>query len=137
MQWGKNLSQIGAIALAGTSVFAMSPADAKSREGTTYTIYGQSTDFDSHTRLVSYRDLDLATSAGEKTLNRRVRGAVRIVCSEPVPGRNLRRDTLCHNFAWGGARPQIALAVMRAREIASTGTSAIPPVAMTLSIYPG
>lgn len=136
MQWGKSLSMIAAVALTGTGVFAMSPADAKPRNGKTDTVYGQRIDHDAPTRIVSYRDLNLATLAGEKTLNGRVRGAVRIVCSESVPGGDFRQEYACHNFAWSGARPQIARAVMRAREIASTGTSAILPVAITLSVFP-
>lgn len=128
---------LAAVALTGTSIFAMSPADAKkSRNGKTDTVYGQRIDHDAPTRLVSYRDLNLATLAGENTLNGRVRGAVRSVCAEAVPGGEFRQEIKCHNFAWSGARPQIALAVMRAREIASNGTSAILPVTITLSVSP-
>ena len=135
MQWGKSLSMIAAIALTGTGVFAMSPADAKPRNGDTETVYGRF-DPDVPRRLVSYRDLNLASLAGEKMLNRRVGGAVKIVCSESVPGGDFYQELSCHKHAWGGARPQIALAVMRAREIASTGSSAILPVAITLSAFP-
>ena len=135
MQWGKSLSMISAVALTGTGVLAISPADAKPGNGGTETVYGRF-DPDVPRRVVSYRDLNLASLAGEKTLNRRVGGAVRIVCSESVPDGDFYQEMLCDKHAWGGARPQIALAVMRARQIASTGTSAILPVAITLSAFP-
>lgn len=136
MQWGKSLSMVAAVVLTGASVFAMSPADAQSRYDRTDTVYGQRIDPDAPTRFVSYRDLNLATLAGEKTLNGRVRGAVRDVCSEAVPSSEFHIVFSCKSSAWSGARPQIARAVMRAREIASTGTSAILPVAITLSAFP-
>lgn len=135
MQRGKSLSMIAAVALTGSGLLATFPADAKPRNGDTETVYGRF-DPDIPRRVVSYRDLNLATLAGEKTLNRRVGGAVRIVCSESVPDGDFYQEMLCDKHAWGGARPQIALAVMRARQIASTGTSAILPVAITLSAFP-
>ncbi len=136
MQWTKQISVIAAVALIGAGQLAASPADAKSRNGKPVTIYGQRADADAPTRRVGFGDLNLATLAGEKTLNKRVGGAVRIVCAESVPDGNFRQEFACHNFAWGGARPQIARAVMRAREIASTGTSSILPVTITLSVLP-
>lgn len=135
MQWGKPLSMIAAIALTGAGFLAIYPADAKQRSDKPVIIYGHRSDTDAPTRRVSYRDLNLATLAGEKTLNKRVGGAVRQVCAESVPNGDYREETACFRFAWGGARPQISLAVMRAREIASTGTSSILPVAITLSAF--
>jgi hypothetical protein len=40
----------------------------------------------------------------------------------------------CDNRAWGEARPQIARAVQRAHDIASTGTSPIAAAAITISL---
>jgi hypothetical protein len=40
----------------------------------------------------------------------------------------------CSNGAWNDARPQIARAVQRAQELASTGHSAIIAAALTISI---
>ena len=40
----------------------------------------------------------------------------------------------CSGGAWGQARPQIALAVQRARDIAATGTSAITAAALVISL---
>lgn len=135
MQWGKSLSMVAAVALTGTGLLAMTPADAKARNNPV-TIYGHRSDTDAPTRRVSYADLNLATLAGEKTLNKRVGGAVKQVCAEAVPSGNFNEEFLCSSFAWSGARPQITRAVMRAREIASTGTSSIMPVAITLSVFP-
>ncbi len=40
----------------------------------------------------------------------------------------------CDTSAWGGARPQIARAVQRAREIAATGSSTIAAAAITIAV---
>jgi UrcA family protein len=85
-------------------------------------------------RRVSYADLNLGSAPGERTLNRRVAGAVMDVCSEAVGGNStdlVYRD--CAIGAWRAARPQISLAVERARQIAATGTSSIAAVAITVS----
>jgi UrcA family protein len=136
MQWDKTLSMAVAVALTGTGLLAAFPADAKPRSEKPVTIHGQRYDYDIPTRKVSYADLNLATLAGESTLNRRVGGAVRSVCAESVAGSDFYAELSCHRFAWGGARPQITRAVMRARQIASTGTSSIMPVTITLSVVP-
>lgn len=79
---------------------------------------------------VSYRDLDLATARGERMLHYRVKGAMHQVC-EPDADRNTYRPYFkCLKFAHNGVLPQIDLAVRRAREIASTGTTSIPLVAI-------
>ena len=64
------------------------------------------------TRSVGFRDLDLASAAGQKTLIRRVAGAVRFVCR---PAADFLEESSCQNYAWRGARPQIALALDQAR----------------------
>lgn len=136
MEWGKSLSMIAAVTLTGAGLLVALPAEAKSRNEKPVTIYGQRLDPDAPTRKVSYRDLNLATLAGENTLNRRVGGAVRSVCAESVASSDFYAELSCHSFAWGGARPQISRAVMRARQIAATGTSSILPVSITLSVGP-
>lgn len=90
-------------------------------------------DDDYPTRRVSYADLNLATMAGEKRLHRRVSGAVRVVCFESVPSGTVYEVDSCRRYAWRGAQPQIDRAVMRAREIASTGKSSIAATAITLT----
>jgi len=89
---------------------------------------------DSVTRHVSYVDLNLAAAAGERTLNRRIGDAVTEMCNEAVSGTSTSfeyRD--CSSAAWGRARPQVALAVQRAREIAVNGSSAIGAVTITIA----
>jgi hypothetical protein len=39
----------------------------------------------------------------------------------------------CVSYAWKGARPQIAMAVARARQLALTGTTNIPLVAIAIT----
>lgn len=83
------------------------------------------------TRRVSYADLDLATLSGEKTLYKRVSGAVRAVCVES----SLALDNgLCRRFAWSGAKPQMKQAIARARDIAANGYSTIAPVAISIAV---
>ncbi len=86
------------------------------------------------TTRVSYRDLNLAAAHDVRILNRRVGSATREVC-EPV-GNYTGSDSFsdCLSFAWAGARPQIARAVLRAHEMAATGSSAIPLVAISISV---
>jgi UrcA family protein len=89
------------------------------------------------TRRVSYRDLNLATPLGEKTLFSRVGYAVKGVCNEAT-GSNAEfyAEMSCRKGAWSGARPQIAQAIQRAHELAQFGTSSIPAVAITIA-FPG
>lgn len=136
MQWSKSLSMATAVAITVAGLLVTLPANAKSLNDKPVTIYGQRVDPDAPTRKVSYADLNLATLSGETTLNRRVGSAVRSVCDESVGASDFYAEMACHSFAWGGARPQIARAVMRARQIAQTGTSSILPVAITLSVGP-
>lgn len=91
------------------------------------------------TRHISYADLNLASFAGETTLNRRVGSAVNDLCLDATGGNDgstsfkysMRR---CSGGAWDQARPQITRAVQRAREIASTGSSSIVATALTIRL---
>jgi UrcA family protein len=86
------------------------------------------------TRRVSYRDLNLATTLGEKILFRRVSYAVSGVCNEAIgPNADFYGEMSCRKDAWSGARPQMAQAVQRARELALYGTSSIPAVAISIT----
>ena len=78
-------------------------------------------------RVVNFSDLDIATPDGERTLMRRVRGAVGSVCA---PAGNFVAETSCRNYAWRGARPQLALALEQAR----TNTSLASATLSTLTI---
>jgi len=90
-------------------------------------------------RHVGYADLNLAAAPGQKTLNRRVGGAVSDLCTEAAGGNDgstaFRYSLIrCSNSAWNDARPQIARAVQRAQELASTGQSSIVAAALTISL---
>jgi UrcA family protein len=86
------------------------------------------------TARVSYRDLNLAAARDERILKRRVGGAAREVCTrEDLAAINDLGFVPCVSDAWKGARPQIAMAVRRAQEIAATGTSSIPMVAIAIA----
>lgn len=105
-----------AAALAGVAailIFAGPPAQAQDGQ-----IIVQAPAANVRGERVSYYDLNLATLAGERTLHRRVGGAVERVClydegrwyGLAVPDYNQ-----CANRAWRGARPQMIGAVYRAR----------------------
>jgi len=85
---------------------------------------------DTLTQRVTYADLNLASAAGERTLVRRVGSAVGAVCS---PHTYVIDGKICRTFAWNGAQPQIDRAVARATQIATNGTSSIPPVAIVIA----
>lgn len=89
---------------------------------------------DERTRIVSYADLNLASEAGERTLDRRVRGAVRYVCSDLKAAHVWHRYQACRTFAWRGATPQMEQAISRARDIAANGRSDIPPVTLAIAV---
>lgn len=132
MTYSKLLSLGAAFAITAMGLVAVAtPASAK--QGKPVIVSARVSDLP--TRRVSYADLNLATLDGEKTLNRRVAGAVRSVCEEstgPLPG--FYANSRCRRFAWSGAKPQIARAIERSRQIAATGTSNIAAVAITIAI---
>lgn len=95
-------------------------------------VVGQRLDPDQLVERVGYGDLDLARAPGQRLLTRRVRSAVGRVC-EPLDATGLdARHQACQTQAWRGARPQMARAVERARQLAATGRSAIPDVAIAV-----
>lgn len=90
-------------------------------------------------RHVSYADLNLASERGAKVLNRRVDGAIDSLCIEAVGPDTYSLATTTANMActagaWKGARPQIARAVERARQIAATGSSTIAASAIVITL---
>ena len=91
------------------------------------------------TRRISYTDLNLTSSPGEVALNRRVGRAIKGLCLEATGGDNQGFEPKfwshkCRTSAWNQARPQIASAVQRSRDIALTGTSPIAAVAITIDL---
>ena len=91
---------------------------------------------DTRTEYVSYADLDLAQRKDEKRLNFRIASAVKRVCLFEH-GRNGLQDNgyyNCADDAWGQARPQVAQAIDRARQLAMTGKTSIAATAISINI---
>ncbi len=123
----KSLCMSGAIAITAIELLAISPASAKDPPLVV-------TAEPLPTRNVSFADLNLASAADARTLHRRVGEAVNEVCQiSPGPSQQRFDDLDCSASAWAGARPQIDRAVLRAKEIAATGSSSIAATAITVS----
>jgi len=135
MLYAKLLSMCAAVGITTVGVLLISP-DASAR-GRPIIVTAPAQDV--VVRHVGYADLNLASATGEKILNRRVGSAVGDLCDEATGGDNRSlHGTVnmmrCNSEAWTGARPQIARAIQRAREIAFTGSSAIAATAITISL---
>jgi len=134
VNYTKALIMCAAVGITATGLMALAPP-AYGRSGPVYVVGRE----DVVSRHISYADLNLASVAGERTLNRRVGTAVNGLCLD-VTGGNDGSTTFkysmarCNGHAWSGARPQIAAAIQRAREIASTGSSTISATALTISL---
>ena len=124
---------LAAIAIAGTvSAISASPALAR----VPHVVVTASPD-----QLVSrvqYGDLDLATISGRDALQHRLGGAINQLCEramDPDRGSTLFRPAMvgCARSAWDEARPQVANAVQRARDIALTGSSPVPAAAIVIT----
>ena len=136
----KAQSLCAAAAMTILSLFAVTPAHAKSDP---VVITGQRVS-DLPTRRVNFADLNLAAAADQRALERRVASAVKQVC---FAGGHAIDQTVksyvnfrgCSDFAWDGARPQIAAAVNRARAFAlnENGAVAVGSVAITISAPAG
>jgi UrcA family protein len=96
-------------------------------------VYGGSEN--TRTEHVSYADLDLTNNKHQKQLNLRVTGAVKRVCLyENSYGLQETGYYRCADEAWNSAKPQIAQAVQRSKEIALTGHSSIAATAITINL---
>jgi UrcA family protein len=125
MRWQSIISLCGACAITASGLVISTPVLAEP-----ITVMGPRDD-DRMVRLVSYRDLNLALAQDEQRLVQRVGGAVRSVCREEMI--YLLGHRSCRNRAWNGARPQIAQAIERAKQIARNGFSPIAPVAIVIA----
>ena len=90
-------------------------------------------------RHISYADLNLAAAPGQQVLKWRVGAAVRDLCDEALGGDNgstayKYNRPRCSNDAWAQARPQFDRAVLRAQQLASTGTTTLAATAFTISL---
>jgi UrcA family protein len=127
MKYAKALAMCGATLVAAVSIAATAHAESQPVEVT-----GQRSQY--VTRSVSYADLNLASAIDERVLDRRVGHAVNDVCDEAVGRVDESNFRGCTYDSWDGARPQIARAVRRARDIALTGASPIAAVAITIDL---
>jgi UrcA family protein len=134
MEYNKIISACAAVAIAVGGVTLLAPpASGKARP---VVVTGKTNII---TSRISFRDLNLALAAGELTLDRRVRGAIGGLCAEATGGYDgsfltAMAERQCRSSAWGQARPQIARAVLRANQIASTGTSTIAAAGIVIAL---
>jgi len=112
------------------SLMITTPANAQGRP---VVVYGQGEYIP--TERVSFADLNLATSGGERKLQARVSKAVDRVCQFGGGGIGLIDNGYvnCAFGAWKDARPKMALAIARARDIALTGHSTIAATAIVVA----
>ena len=131
MTYSKIFSMCAALAATMGGLVVMAPsASAKERP-----VVVVAPETEAPTRRVSYTNLNLATTAGEKMLYHRVGQAVRVVCNESVGSSpSFYAEVACQDFAWKGARPQIKRAVQRASEIAANGSSLMAVQAITIAV---
>ena len=117
---------ISALAI-GASAFPAAPTQAR-----TAPLVVTAPHSDLPTRRVSYADLNLAALDGQRVLHTRLDSAVNGVCTDGgFPATELG-FVECRLHAWSGVRPQVANAIQRATEIATTGHSALPVAAITI-----
>lgn len=130
---GRN-SQNKIVGLTLALAACLSPLPALAVQGQPVTVYAQP-DENLRKEHVSYADLDLTTVKGERRLLQRVGGAVKRVCLFDSSHIGLQDNGYyrCSDEAWDGAKPQIAQATARAKEIALNGTSSIAATAITIS----
>ena len=118
-------------ALGAVSVAIPSAAEAKPASGRPVVVVADP-ELVQPTRRVDYADLNLATQVGERTLIRRVRGAVSDVCAEELGSSPLfYHEHACHVLTWKDARPQVNRALARARSMAAAGS---PGIAATVIV---
>jgi len=122
--------------LAATLFTLTSQAPLAAQEQTPITVSALKRMGDAFIIEVPYRDLDLSRIEGVAALRHRVDAAAHTGCStkqfEPALTDNERRG--CIDDAVGGAIPQMQRAKRRAIEIARSGHSSIPPVAIAMRI---
>ena len=125
--------RFGAAVLSGVTASLLIATAAFAAQNKPVVVYAEPPE-NVRTERISYADLDLNQRGHARKLNLRVAGAVKRVCLyEDRTGLQDRGYYACADSAWDDARPQIAQAVARAREIALTGKSSIAAAAITIS----
>lgn len=131
MNYAKALAMCGAALIAATAI-ATTATPVHARPLNNVTVVARPGDY--ALRRVSYADLNLASRPDVRVLNHRVDYAVNDVCTEVTAQTYQFTMQECANDSWNRARPQINLAVRRAREIAATGSSTIAAVGITVGL---
>lgn len=131
MNYEKLISMAAAVALVAGGLVIVTPAIAQNGKND---VVVRAIPEDVPVRYVRYNDLNLVNEAGEQSLIRRVKLAVRSVCYESGEANSpLYLDPDCRSESWGRAKPQVDRAIMRARQMAQNGHSSITPVAIVIS----
>jgi UrcA family protein len=127
--WNKSASTFLAAGLA----LAVTLGTAHAAAAKDVTVVHEPLPDDALSRSVSYADLDLTSAADVGRLTFRVRSAVNYVCAPLDQRVTFAEHGACRSYAWNGARPQMDLAVARAQQLASVGTTSIAPVGILIS----
>jgi UrcA family protein len=103
------------------SIAMLSPVIAQepqSGEGPEIVVTGKASEKDVVTRVVKVGDLNLATDAGVKEMQRRVAAAVDDICAIPAVVGYYRdkAEKPCRDEGWASATPQMDSALKKARE---------------------
>jgi UrcA family protein len=131
MTYAKLFSVAAAFAVAGGGFILSGPALAQN--GGPVVVRAEPLSDIASIRRIHYGDLNLASADDEKVLNQRVRRAVSQVCDDATgPSPLSYVEQSCRADSWGRAKPQMALAMQRARDIAANGFSSIAPVAIAI-----
>ena len=130
------LSTFAAVLSGVTASLTIPAVAAAAQQQQPVVVRAQPIDENLRTEHVSYADLDLVSAKGAKTLHYRVARAVRNVCLFDRGTIGLQSGDYynCADGAWDRARPQIASAVDRAREIAMTGKSSIAAGSIVIDV---
>jgi len=123
-----------AAVLSGVTASLLVAASTSAAQQNPVVVYGGSEN--TRTERVSHADLDLTNEKHQKRLNLRVTGAVKRVClyENSRPGLQDTGYYNCADDAWDSAKPQIAQAVQRSKDIAMTGHSSIAATAITINL---
>ena len=129
-------ARVSAAVLSGvTASLLISSAALAADQGKPVVVKGEPLE-NTRSEHVSYADLDLSQRKDEKKLNFRVAGAVKRVCLFENSRNGLQDNGYysCADDAWGQARPQIARAVDRAKQLAMTGKTSIAATAISINV---
>ncbi len=111
------LHQLAISIVAGLAVVvASAPAMAQGKE-IVITAKRLPSGFEPVSQKVNIADLNLATSAGVATMDKRVTAAVNSMCEvKGTPGvAPTKERNICRDYAWASARPQMHLAIEAAK----------------------